>query len=91
MSSDIIQAFNLKSVELSKSYVKIFGQMNRLNELKKYYYQCEKVKLLEKQTQLINETNLSLQPINLAVDSITDLVKNWFDYLIEVWHTEVLI
>ncbi len=35
----------------------IFGQMNRLDELKKYYYQCEKMKILEVNKQLIAEVS----------------------------------
>lgn len=52
MSPDIIVAFNSKSIDSSKNFVSIFDRMNRLNELKKYYYQCEKAKLLDKYNTL---------------------------------------
>jgi hypothetical protein len=66
--------------------------MNRLNESKKYYYQCEKVKILEKMNNLLNDLSLNDNSINKVEnigDVIQSLLKNWFDYLIEVWHNEV--
>lgn len=57
MSADIISSFNSKSIDLSKKYVQIFAQMNRLDQLKKYYYQCEKAKLLETLVEFSNEAN----------------------------------
>lgn len=44
-------------IEQCKVYVDIFGKMNRLNELKKYYHQCEKAKHIEKLGELNKETN----------------------------------
>lgn len=35
--------------------------MNRLNELKKYYHQCEKAKHIEKLAELTQETNSVIQ------------------------------
>lgn len=35
--------------------------MNRLDELKKYYYQCEKIKILEINKQLVADVNLSFE------------------------------
>lgn len=67
--------------------------MNRLNESKKYYYQCEKVKILEKLDLLLNELSLNDSSIHKCEnigESIQNLLKNWFDYLIEVWHNEVI-
>ena len=46
--SDIIDSFNLKSIHNVNNYVQIFARINRLDQLKKYYYQCEKAKILEK-------------------------------------------
>lgn len=66
--------------------------MNRLNETKKYYYQCEKVKILDKLNQLLNELSLndsSVDSQNNVGQVIQTLLKSWFDYLIEVWHNEV--
>lgn len=38
--------------------------MNRLDELKKYYYQCERVKILGKHSLMLAELNSSLDTIN---------------------------
>lgn len=40
--------------------MEIFGEMRRLDELKKYYYQCEKIKILELNKQLVAEVNAVL-------------------------------
>jgi hypothetical protein len=66
--------------------------MNRLNESKKYYYQCEKVKILEKMSYFLNEFSLndsSIHKVENIGQVIQILLKNWFDYLTEVWHNEV--
>ncbi|CAF0719641.1 unnamed protein product [Brachionus calyciflorus] len=103
MSADIIGCFNSKSIDLSKNYVQIFGQMNRLDDLKKYYYQCEKAKALEKLNDLmtdvkdlfdsnkvvfdVGDDNLS-EYINKC-DRLNSLLSNWLDYLIQTWHNEI--
>jgi hypothetical protein len=43
------------SIDAAKNFVEIFGEMKRLDELKKYYYQCEKLKILEVNKQLLAE------------------------------------
>lgn len=79
--------------------------MNRLDELKKYYYQCGKVKILEKHSLLLAEINCLLEtsPTNptahatfkiestcLSVsEALVELLKNWLDYSIEIWQKEV--
>ncbi len=95
MSSDIIASFNSKSIELSKNYVQIFEKINRLDELKKYYYQCERVKLLEKLSQIHNETLSSIKSSgnNNASQNgelIKLFLKSCLDYLNEIWHSEVI-
>lgn len=103
MSADIISSFNSKSIELSKNYVQIFGQMSRLDELKKYYYQCEKAKLLEKLSELVNDLNSNKSNTSSVVFSVDDsngilnargsslkmFLTNWLDCLIETWHNEI--
>ena len=102
MSAEIIAAFNSKSIETAKSYVQIFGQMNRIDELKMYYYQCEKLKILERNAALISElnnmfdkqtVNFSLEPksLNENADSLKELLNKWLDYSVEIWHSEVNI
>ena len=67
--------------------------MNRLNELKKYYYQCEKVKIVDNFSKILNEISnaesLALNDISLNGEHIEKLLKNFLDQLIEVWHSEV--
>ena len=98
MSPDIISCFNSKSIESSKNYFQIFGQMNRVDELKKYYYQCEKIKILDKYSKLVGEANIpdaflndanTSGVINVNGDHVEILLKSWLDYLNEVWHNEV--
>ena len=66
--------------------------MNRLNELKKYYYQCEKAKLVDNFGKLVSEL-VSAESLpndtSLNGEQIEQLLKNFLDQLIEVWHSEV--
>ena len=79
--------------------------MNRLEDLKKYYYQCEKAKMLEKITLFVAEINSALEtvstnpiakasfkvdnPNSTPGDLLKQLLTNWLDYSIEVWQREV--
>jgi hypothetical protein len=71
--------------------------MNRVDELKKYYYQCEKIKILDKYSKLLGEANISdsflhdgnASGVSVNGDHVEILLKNWLDYLNEVWHSEV--
>lgn len=93
MSPDIIASFNAKSIEMSRNYVQIFERISRLDDLKKYYYQCERAKLIEKLNQMNsdvmsvvgNKSNSHAQ----NGDAIQSFLKTCLDYLIEVWHNEV--
>jgi hypothetical protein len=97
MSADIIASFNSKSIELSRNYVLIFDKINRLEELKKYYHQCERVKLLEKLSethgQAIQAIKSSSSSLNYGQngEAIKAFLKNCLDFLMEIWHNEVLI
>ena len=63
--------------------------MNRLDDSKKYYYQCEKAKIIDKYTDLL--TSLNIDNTNMINgELLVILLKNWFDYLIEIWHNEVI-
>ena len=74
--------------------------MNRLDELKKYYYQCEKGRILEKHSLLIAEINSSLETVSAnpiakidgsntsTADLLMQLLKNWLEFSIEVWQKE---
>ena len=72
--------------------MQVFGQMNRLNELKKYYFQCEKGKIVESYNKIVNEiVNSNSLPNELSLNGefIELLLKNFFDQFIEIWHNEV--
>jgi hypothetical protein len=69
----------VKKKDLTRTYVNIFESMERLSELKKYYYQCQKAKVLDRLNQILATTN----------EDIKKLCKSWLDYLIEIWHNEV--
>lgn len=96
MSPDIIVAFNSKSIDSSKNFVSIFDRMNRLNELKKYYYQCEKAKLLDKYNTLSADLGNKLKAgVTFSVEDqvqpseeLAHVLKSWLDYSIEIWHHE---
>jgi hypothetical protein len=102
--SDIIDSFNLKSIHNVNNYVQIFARINRLDQLKKYYYQCEKAKILEKNSFLIAELNSSFEVVStnpiakVKLDSneqqselLIKLLTNWLDYSIEIWQKEVIL
>ena len=96
--------FNLKSIHNVNNYVQIFARINRLDQLKKYYYQCEKAKILEKNSFLIAELNSSFEVVStnpiakVKLDSneqqselLIKLLTNWLDYSIEIWQKEVIL
>jgi hypothetical protein len=95
MSADIIASFNAKSIQLGRNYVLVFDKMNRLEELKKYYYQCERAKLLEKLTELHSNTITAIKSSSSSFnyekngEAIKSFLKNTLDFLIEIWHNEV--
>ena len=73
--------------------------MNRLNDSKKYYYQCEKSKILDKYSELMGTTTTSASTTSDPAASLVSVqqmdgaalqsfLKNWFDHLIEVWQRE---
>ncbi len=91
MCASFINCF-LNLIETSKNFVQVFGQINRLNELKKYYYQCEKVRVVDAYTKIVNEiasANSLTNETNLNGEQIEELLKSFLDQLIEIWHNEV--
>ncbi len=91
MYASFINCF-LNQIETSKNFVQVFGQINRLNELKKYYYQCEKVRVVDAYTKIVNEivsANSLTNETNLNGEQIEELLKSFLDQLIEIWHNEV--
>jgi hypothetical protein len=81
MSADVVKAFTNKSLEVSRNYSIIFDRIERTNEFKKYYFQCEKQKILNKLDDLTRAIN----------DNTSDkeFIKNWYDYLVDLWKNEL--
>ena len=72
--------------------------MNRLDELKKYYYQCEKIKIFELNKQLVGEVNKKFETnqesavtfsidsaagTNEIGDSLKSFLKNWLNIVLQ--------
>lgn len=103
MSTEIVSCFNSKSISLSKNFVQIFTQINRLDNLKKYYYQSEvarnSAKIVELETNFGNvfresKIDFNLEEINTnefieKSDYLKNLLSGWLDYLVTKWHNEV--
>jgi conserved oligomeric Golgi complex subunit 7 len=85
ISSDICLAFKNKNFEKSKKFVQIFGQMDRLDEVKKYYYQCEKAKIMEQ----YNNNKQTIQPTDNKQDEFKQKLIKWLDQSVQVWRNEV--
>lgn len=78
MSADIVKAFNTKSLESSRNYSIIFEKIERSNEFKKYYLQCEKRNISDR-----------LDDFTRSVSDTRDFVKNWYDFLVDLWKNEL--
>jgi hypothetical protein len=63
--------------------------MNRTSELKKYYYQCEKARILEKHGELLKTVNTTALSNESCRESVKIYLTTWLDFLIECWHKEV--
>lgn len=79
--------------------------MNRLSGIKKYYHQYERSKHIEKLAELTKETNSVISTSISAVaapnsdtaanysvlvgDVLKNFLKNWLDYALESWQSEV--
>ncbi|XP_041482343.1 conserved oligomeric Golgi complex subunit 7-like isoform X2 [Lytechinus variegatus] len=70
LSPQLVSAFNSHSLEATQKYVKIFKDMERLPQLRNYYYKCHKVQWCDQVfpdavlmvCELLTQTLLSLQP-----------------------------
>ncbi|RNA00345.1 conserved oligomeric Golgi complex subunit 7-like, partial [Brachionus plicatilis] len=103
ISTDLVSCFNSKSITLSKNYVQIFSQINRLDNLKKYYYQCEvarnSAKIAELEANIGNSFKGSKVVFDVEEFDSNDFVEksdnlkiflsSWLDYLVTTWHNEI--
>lgn len=67
--------------EESKRFVKIFQDIDRLQQLIKYYHKCNKAALIQKWRSLV-ETDQD--------DGIVEWMTKFYDALISNWHDQVL-
>ncbi|XP_054771119.2 conserved oligomeric Golgi complex subunit 7-like [Lytechinus pictus] len=80
LSPQLVSAFNSHSLEATQKYVKIFKDMERLPELKNYYYKCHKSSLLL-QWQQLQETNRE--------KVLAEWLSTFYETLLTTWHREV--
>ncbi|XP_036140940.1 conserved oligomeric Golgi complex subunit 7 isoform X1 [Monomorium pharaonis] len=79
-SPRLVQAFTAVNLEQSKTYVDIFGKMERLPQLLKYYHNCLKVSLGQEWRRTIE----------LAQDeNVTYWLRTYYDKLLSSWHEQV--
>lgn len=104
ISIDLVSCFNSKSLSLSKNYVQIFSQINRLDNLKKYYYQCEVARNSTKIAELEANHSNTFRETKVVFDveeenfkdfiekcaNLKNLLSSWLDYLVTTWHNEVI-
>nr|XP_003478248.1 conserved oligomeric Golgi complex subunit 7 [Cavia porcellus] len=77
-SPQIVAAFTSQSVDQSKTFVKVFTEIDRMPQLLAYYYKCHKVQLLSAWQELC-QTDLPLE------QQLTGL----YDALLGAWHTQI--
>ncbi|XP_048587068.1 conserved oligomeric Golgi complex subunit 7 isoform X2 [Nematostella vectensis] len=80
LSPKIVAAFNNHCLDETKSYVKIFTAIDRLDQLQNYYIRCHKTKL----QQAWNNTRTE-DPNRPMVDWLA----TFYDVILSTWHTEV--
>lgn len=77
-----ISCIMLLCLEQSKTYVDIFGKMERLPQLLKYYHNCLKVSLGQEWRRTIE----------LAQDeNVTYWLRIYYDKLLSSWHEQVYV
>ncbi|XP_030837480.1 conserved oligomeric Golgi complex subunit 7 [Strongylocentrotus purpuratus] len=80
LSPQLVSAFNSHSLEAAQRYVKIFKDMDRLSQLRNYYYKCHKSSLLL-QWQQLQETNRE--------KVLAEWLPSFYETLLTTWHREV--
>lgn len=74
-----VRAFTLQSNETAHIYVKMFKDLKRIANLKRYYHNCIK-------TQLINEWGRIIQ-IDPEED-VLDWLNSFYDFMLSTWHSQ---
>ncbi|XP_031568834.1 conserved oligomeric Golgi complex subunit 7-like [Actinia tenebrosa] len=80
LSPKIVAAFNNHSLEETKEYVKIFSDIDRLDQLQNYYVRCHKTKLQKTWVEIRTE-----DPNKMMLDWLA----TFYDVILSTWYTEV--
>ncbi|XP_044180688.1 conserved oligomeric Golgi complex subunit 7-like [Acropora millepora] len=80
LSPKIVAAFNNHSLDDTKEYVKIFTNIERLDQLQSYYVRCHKAKLQKTWREV---------PTEDPNKSMLEWVSKFYDLILSTWHTEV--
>lgn len=80
LSPKIVAAFNNHSLDDTKEYVKIFSNIERLDQLQNYYIRCHKTKLQKTWNEVrVEDPNKSM----------LEWLSTFYDVILSTWHTEV--
>ncbi|XP_058958542.2 conserved oligomeric Golgi complex subunit 7-like [Pocillopora verrucosa] len=80
LSPKIVAAFNNHSLDDTKEYVKIFTNIERLDQLQSYYIRCHKTKLQKTWNEVrVEDPNRSM----------LEWLSTFYDVILSTWHTEV--
>ncbi|CAH1263030.1 COG7 [Branchiostoma lanceolatum] len=80
VSPQLVAAFNSHNLESAQTYVRIFSDIERLQNLQSYYFKCHKATLLQSWQDIVNiDPNQSLQ----------DTLPKLYDQLLSTWQSEV--
>lgn len=80
LSPKIVAAFNNHSLDDTKEYVKIFTNIERLDQLQNYYIRCHKAKLQKTWSEVRTED---------PNRSMLEWLSTFYDVILSTWHTEV--
>lgn len=76
ISPHLVTAINAQSVDTAQIYAKIFRDMERLPELKKYYHKCQKGQLVQKWREIV-ESDSDYTLLNWMAIYCDTLLSNW--------------
>ncbi|XP_066131952.1 conserved oligomeric Golgi complex subunit 7 isoform X1 [Saccopteryx bilineata] len=77
-SPQIVAAFTSQSVEQSRTFVKVFAEIDRMPQLLAYYYKCHKAQLVG----VWQELGQSDLPLDRQLSGL-------YDALLGAWHTQI--
>ncbi|XP_068694856.1 conserved oligomeric Golgi complex subunit 7-like [Montipora foliosa] len=80
LSPKIVAAFNNHLLDDTKEYVKIFTNIERLDQLQSYYVRCHKTKLQKTWNEARSED---------PNKSMLEWLSTFYDVILSTWHTEV--